>query len=77
MFYIRYQHFSTNPFVEGRVFKTNFSDSFNIDEINQEDNQGHGTICAMLVGGDEYGVAKDANMYALKVLTSEGTVVFL
>ena len=31
---------STNPFVEGRVFKTNFSDSFNIDGTDQEDNQG-------------------------------------
>jgi subtilisin family serine protease len=67
---------STNPFVEGRIFKTNFSDSFNVDGTNQEDNQGHGTICAMLVGGDEYGVAKDANMYSLKVLTSEGTGSF-
>lgn len=67
---------SSNPFVEGRVFKTNFSDSFNIDGTDQEDNQGHGTICAMLVGGDTYGVAKDANMYALKVLTSEGTGSF-
>lgn len=67
---------SSNPFIEGRVFKTNFSDSFNIDGTNQEDNQGHGTICAMLVGGDTYGVAKDANMYALKVLTSEGTGSF-
>ena len=61
---------SDNYFLSDRVFKTDFS--VNIDNANQEDNDGHGTICAMLIAGDSYGVAMDTNLYSLKVLGSDG-----
>ena len=37
------------------------------------DGNGHGTHCSGLVGSIQYGVCKDANMYAIKVLDSEGS----
>jgi cerevisin len=38
-----------------------------------EDGNGHGTHCSGTVGGKKYGVAKKANIYAVKVLKSNGS----
>lgn len=38
-----------------------------------EDGNGHGTHCSGTVGGKKYGVAKKANIYAVKVLRSNGS----
>jgi len=67
---------SNNYFLSNRVSKTDFSTTINVEGTNQEDNDGHGTICAMLIAGDEYGVAIDTNLYSLKVLNSSGTGSF-
>jgi cerevisin len=37
------------------------------------DGNGHGTHCSGTVGGKRYGVAKKANIYAVKVLRSNGS----
>lgn len=37
------------------------------------DNNGHGTHCSGTVAGKKYGVAKKANVYAVKVLKSNGS----
>lgn len=37
-----------------------------------EDANGHGTHCAGTIGSKKYGVAKKANLYAVKVLDSSG-----
>jgi subtilisin family serine protease len=36
------------------------------------DRQGHGTHCAGTIGGKKYGVAKEATLYAVKVLSDKG-----
>ncbi|KAH7334794.1 protease [Rhizoctonia solani] len=38
-----------------------------------EDGNGHGTHCAGTIASDKYGVAKKANVYAVKVLGSNGS----
>jgi cerevisin len=38
-----------------------------------EDGNGHGTHCSGTIGGKKYGVAKKANIYAVKVLKSNGS----
>nr|CAC85639.1 serine protease 2 [Pyrenopeziza brassicae] len=38
-----------------------------------EDGNGHGTHCSGTVAGSKFGVAKKANVYAVKVLTSNGS----
>ena len=38
-----------------------------------EDGNGHGTHCSGTVGGSKYGVAKNATIYAVKVLRSNGS----
>ncbi|KAI9930035.1 hypothetical protein ASPWEDRAFT_167705 [Aspergillus wentii DTO 134E9] len=38
-----------------------------------EDNNGHGTHCSGTIAGKKYGVAKKANLYAVKVLGSSGS----
>ncbi len=37
------------------------------------DGNGHGTHCAGTVGGYKYGVAKYANLIAVRVLNNQGT----
>lgn len=63
---------SDNCFLTNRVFKTDFSETVDVDGTDQEDNDGHGTVCAMLIAGDSYGVAIDTDLYSLKVLDSAG-----
>ncbi|KAF2843412.1 vacuolar serine protease [Patellaria atrata CBS 101060] len=48
----------------GKTIPTNDAD---------EDGNGHGTHCSGTVGGKKYGVAKKANIYAVKVLRSNGS----
>lgn len=38
-----------------------------------EDGNGHGTHCSGTIGGKKFGVAKKANIYAVKVLRSNGS----
>ncbi|ODV93496.1 hypothetical protein PACTADRAFT_52071 [Pachysolen tannophilus NRRL Y-2460] len=38
-----------------------------------EDDNGHGTHCAGTIGSDDYGIAKKANIVAVKVLRSNGS----
>ena len=38
-----------------------------------EDGNGHGTHCSGTIAGKKYGVAKKANVYAVKVLRSNGS----
>jgi subtilisin family serine protease len=53
---------------EGRAtWLANFADNINTDCNN------HGTHCAGLVGSKSYGVCKDANLFAVKVLDCEGS----
>jgi len=40
------------------------------------DRQGHGTFCAAVAGGRHYGVAKKASIYAMKVLSDQGSGSF-
>jgi len=40
------------------------------------DRQGHGTFCAAVAGGRQYGVAKKASIYAMKVLSDQGSGSF-
>lgn len=41
-------------------------------QLGDEDGNGHGTHCAGTVGGRQYGVAKAANLIAVKVMTDGG-----
>ena len=43
--------------------------------IDDDDNDGnsHGTHCAGLIGSKTYGICKDANLFAIKVLGSDGS----
>ena len=47
---------------------------FTASDINEgdEDHNGHGTHIAGIVGSESYGVAKNANIHAVKVLNSQG-----
>ncbi|GIZ41993.1 hypothetical protein CKM354_000527400 [Cercospora kikuchii] len=54
---------------EGRV---TLGESF-IQGSEGEDDQGHGTHCAGTAAGTTYGVAKKANLIAVKVLDAEGS----
>lgn len=57
-----------HPEFEGRaVWLANFADNKNTDCNN------HGTHCAGLVGSKTYGVCKDANLFAVKVLDCQGS----
>lgn len=57
-----------HPQFSGRaVWSENFVDSTNTDCNN------HGTHVAGLVGSNDYGVCKDANLYAVKVLDCKGS----
>jgi subtilisin family serine protease len=66
---IRYSH---NEFQGRAVFGF---DAFN-DNRNGEDCNGHGTHVAGTVGGTEYGVAKDVDLIAVRVLDCNGSGTF-
>jgi subtilisin family serine protease len=65
---IRYTH---NEF-GGRVDTGHFFDAFS-DGQNGDDCNGHGTHVAGTVGGAVYGVAKNVNLYAVRVLDCGGS----
>lgn len=54
---------------EGRAFWGQTIPDGDVDE----DGNGHGTHCSGTVGGKTFGVAKKANIYAVKVLKSNGS----
>ena len=58
----------THPDFSGRA-----RHGFTTPEIpNDEDVHGHGTHCAGTVGSDSYGVAKDVELVAVKILSDNG-----
>jgi subtilisin family serine protease len=60
----------THPEFGGRAtFLANFAG----DGSNTDDN-GHGTHCAGTIGSRTYGVAKNTNLFAIKVLNASGVV---
>jgi subtilisin family serine protease len=65
---IRYTH---NEF-GGRVDTGHYFDAFS-DGQNGDDCNGHGTHVAGTVGGNAYGVAKNVNLYAVRVLDCGGS----
>jgi hypothetical protein len=65
---IRYTH---NEF-GGRVDTGHYFDAFD-DGQNGDDCNGHGTHVAGTVGGSVYGVAKNVNLYAVRVLDCGGS----
>jgi serine protease len=44
-----------------------------IGQIDETDGNGHGTHCAGTVAGERWGVAKEANLIAVKVLSDRGS----
>jgi cerevisin len=57
-----------HPEFEGRVtWLDNFADD------SDKDGNSHGTHCAGLIGSKTFGVCKDANLFAIKVLGSDGS----
>jgi cerevisin len=57
-----------HPEFEGRVtWLGNFADE------DDKDGNSHGTHCAGLIGSKTFGVCKDANLFAIKVLGSDGS----
>ena len=45
---------------------------FSVDRMSDEDKHSHGTHCAGTVGSESYGVSKDANLVAVKVVNQFG-----
>jgi len=68
---IRYTHEE----FQNRVYTDFFFDAFD-DGQNGDDCNGHGTHVAGTVGGAEYGVAKDVNLVAVRVLDCQGSGSF-
>lgn len=65
----------THEEFQGRVSTSYYFDAFD-DGQNGEDCNGHGTHVAGTVGGAEYGVAKNVNLIAVRVLDCEGSGTF-
>jgi hypothetical protein len=58
----------THPQFQGRaIWLKNFADS------KDTDCNSHGTHCAGLIGSKDYGVCKDARLFAVKVLNCQGS----
>lgn len=58
----------THPQFNGRAkWLANFADD------DDTDCQSHGTHCSGIIGSQDYGVCKDANLYAIKVLDCDGS----
>lgn len=59
----------SHPEFEGRAtFLENFT-----DDGEDSDGNSHGTHCAGIIGSKTYGVCKDAKLFAIKVLDSQGS----
>lgn len=59
----------THPEFEGRA---EFLENFSGDNIDRDCNS-HGTFCSSQIGGLKAGVCKDSKLFAVKVLTCEGS----
>jgi subtilisin family serine protease len=59
-----------HPEFEGRA---TFGAAFTENELTEVDGNGHGTHCAGTVASKSYGVAKKANVIAVKVLDTQGS----
>ena len=66
--------FSNNHFFnDGQVNPIpDYKDPYNV-ENNHEDDNGHGTLVALLIGANKFGVAKQVNLYSVKVLNVDQT----
>lgn len=68
-----------NDFVNKKVGTCTFGQSFVYTGVGPNkvldttDGNGHGTHCAGTVGGQTYGIAKEANLIAVKVLSDSGS----
>jgi subtilisin family serine protease len=68
-----------NEFVNKKVGTCKFGESFVYDGFGPNkvkdttDGNGHGTHCAGTVAGQVYGIAKEANLIAVKVLSDTGS----
>jgi hypothetical protein len=60
---------SSHPEFEGRA---EFLENFTGDNQNYDGNS-HGTHCSGIIGSKTYGVCKDAKLYCVKVLDSQGS----
>lgn len=59
----------SHPQFEGRAeWLANFA-----DDGDDSDGNSHGTHCASLVGGKNYGSCRDAKLFAIKVLNAQGS----
>lgn len=65
--------YTAHPEFEGRaIFLANFA-----GDGSNTDGNGHGTHCAGTIGSKTYGVAKQAKLFAVKVLDSSGSVCLI
>lgn len=60
------------PTIDATISNGNPRECSFTDTNCAKDNHGHGTHCAGTIGGDKYGVAKDAKLHAVKVLSDRG-----
>jgi len=70
---ISHQDFGGRAFAGYDVFQNNGKICDPQDVNCAPDGHGHGTHCAGTVGGTNYGVAKNAKLYAVKVLSDRGS----
>ena len=61
-----------HTYLKGRVHRCPGFD-LNLQGKYDRDNNGHGTYCALFAAGKKCGIAQDAKIYSLKVMTNSGS----